>query len=147
LWADLEDAEHGAGPAARDWLLRAAEAPADPAWTCSRCSGNVPLWQPTCPHCAAFDTLQWRPAPLAADALVLDAKVSTGAAALARPEALPPRERLPPPAPPADAGAASIPAIEIVPPAAADAAEAPLVLSMPPDVPVIRPDDQPRRSR
>lgn len=133
LWAELEDAEHGPGPAARDWLLRAADAPADPAWTCTRCAGHVPLWQPTCPHCGGFDTLQWRPAPLAPDALVLDAKAATGAAALARPEALPPRERLAPPLPAAAPSAAVAQPSESIDP--------PLVLPPPPDVPVIRPDD------
>jgi HemY protein len=147
LWAELEDAEHGPGPAARDWLLRATGAPADPAWTCSRCSGHASLWQPTCPHCGSFDTLQWQPAPLAPDALALDAKVASGAAALARPEVLPPRERLAAPIRSAEinrgSGAA---AAEITPPpAAGEPADLPVVLPMPPDVPVIRPESRPSR--
>ncbi len=142
LWAELEDAEHGPGPAARDWLMQAANAPADPAWTCSRCSGSLPLWQPTCPHCAAFDTLQWRPAPLAPDALALDAKAASGAAALARPEVLPPRARLAPPPPPAPEpkrnGGSTV---EVTPPpAGGEPADFPVAMPMPPDVPVIRPE-------
>ncbi len=42
LMAALEEAEHGDGAAARTWLTRAAEAPADPVWICNSCGGAPP---------------------------------------------------------------------------------------------------------
>mgnify|MGYP003343778120 CR=1 FL=1 len=60
LWAELEDAEHGPGLAAREWLLRASNAPMDPMWVCSSCGQGQPSWRPTCPYCGKFDSLEWR---------------------------------------------------------------------------------------
>lgn len=73
LRARLEDAEHGDARAARQWLERAAAAPADPAWTCGACGAVAPEWSAVCGHCGEFDTVAWTPPPrvsvLTADAL------------------------------------------------------------------------------
>jgi len=60
LMAALEEAEHGDGTAARSWLARAAEAPADPVWICNSCGAESRDWQPLCPRCRAFDSLTWQ---------------------------------------------------------------------------------------
>ncbi len=73
LMARLEDGERGDGTAVRRWLMLAAEAPADPAWTCDRCGTQTGEWQARCAHCGAIDSLVWRtaahPAPLTLAAL------------------------------------------------------------------------------
>jgi HemY protein len=58
LMARLE-AEGGDTAAERAWLLRAATAPADPAWVCASCGVPAPAWTPKCPHCGEFATLAW----------------------------------------------------------------------------------------
>ncbi len=63
LWADLEEAEHGDGAAARDWLRRAALADADPAWVCDSCGNAVGNWSAICGNCGGFDTFHWRRPP------------------------------------------------------------------------------------
>lgn len=86
LWAELEDAEHGPGVAAREWLARTAMGPPDPGWTCSRCAQTSPEWRPACPYCRAFDSLQWRKAaPRASAVLSISARPGAVAAVLARP--------------------------------------------------------------
>lgn len=60
LMARLEEGEHGPGVAARDWLDLAAAGAADPDWICAACGAESREWQPLCPACGAFDTLQWR---------------------------------------------------------------------------------------
>ncbi|MFQ6018606.1 MAG: heme biosynthesis protein HemY [Kiloniellaceae bacterium] len=63
LMAELEEAEHGDAGAARAWLVRAAEAPADPGWVCGACGAVADAWSPRCGACAAFDALAWRRPP------------------------------------------------------------------------------------
>jgi len=63
LRARLEEAEHGDSRAARQWLERAATAPADPAWTCGTCGAVASEWSAVCGHCGAFDTVAWAPPP------------------------------------------------------------------------------------
>ena len=46
---------------ARNWLVRARQAPGDPAWFCRACSAMSPEWSGACPHCGVFDSLEWRP--------------------------------------------------------------------------------------
>jgi HemY protein len=60
LMAELEEREHGDGAAARAWLGRAAAAPPDPIYVCRNCAAESLAWQPLCPRCRAFDTLDWR---------------------------------------------------------------------------------------
>ncbi len=43
----------------RDWLVRAAAAPPDPAWTCSACGAETEAWSALCPACGAFATIDW----------------------------------------------------------------------------------------
>jgi HemY protein len=71
LFVELEEKDKHA-EAAQEWLRKAADAAADEAWQCGRC-GHVPeAWSPVCPHCGAFDSLEWtRPhavSPLATSA-------------------------------------------------------------------------------
>lgn len=63
LMARLEEGERGDPAKVRRWLISAAEAPADPAWTCERCGTPTGEWQARCGHCGAFDSLIWRGLP------------------------------------------------------------------------------------
>jgi HemY protein len=60
LMARLEEAEHGAGPGAREWLDRAVSAMPDPRYLCASCAGESLEWRSLCPHCGSFDALAWR---------------------------------------------------------------------------------------
>ena len=60
LMARLEEGEGGGDVAIRRWLVAAAEAPADPAWTCDKCGTVAAAWSARCDHCASFDSLLWR---------------------------------------------------------------------------------------
>ncbi len=59
LMAELEEREFGDGAATREWLVRAAAAPSDPAWLCRDCGTQCDAWDPLCPACAALGTLYW----------------------------------------------------------------------------------------
>jgi HemY protein len=104
LMAHLEEGEGTDPAAARRWLISAAAAPADPAWTCDKCGTIAAAWQARCPHCRQFDSLVWRTTPRPA-ALAFDGSLPTvpalaaPAAANAAPEA--PVANAEPPAPPA----------------------------------------------
>ncbi len=66
LLAELEEAEHGDGAAARRALERAGFARPDETWTCRDCGARALDWTPLCPGCQAFDTLEWAsPRPIA----------------------------------------------------------------------------------
>ncbi len=69
LMAEIEDAARDDAAAARQWLLRAAMAEADPAWTCESCGTAAPEWRAVCAKCGAFDTAVWR-APALSPALI-----------------------------------------------------------------------------
>ena len=63
LHARLEE-EEGADPAAaRSWLAKASEAPADPAWICGACGAAHGEWRAICGHCGAFDRIVWSARP------------------------------------------------------------------------------------
>jgi len=79
LMAELEEAEHGDGAAARAWLTRAAEAPKGPAWVCGSCGALAPRWSARCAACGTFDALAWQPPPRVAPALVEAPAAPTGA--------------------------------------------------------------------
>ncbi|MFO1059715.1 MAG: heme biosynthesis HemY N-terminal domain-containing protein [Dongiaceae bacterium] len=102
--ARLEESEGGDAAAVRRWLLRAAEAPADPSWICESCGLSTGDWRARCPHCGAFDALRWRTAPRPAAAL-LPPGDSLGALVPVTP-ALPPAAAVPasPPPPPRPPG-------------------------------------------
>jgi HemY protein len=60
MMARLEEAEHGLGAEAREWLDRAVTAMPDPRYVCASCGGESLEWRSLCPHCGSFDTLSWR---------------------------------------------------------------------------------------
>lgn len=60
LMAAIEEAEHGDGAAATEWLRRAESAEPDPTWVCRTCGTQVEEWGAHCPACQAFDSLEWR---------------------------------------------------------------------------------------
>jgi HemY protein len=68
IMARLEEAEHGGGVGAREWLDRAVTAMPDPRYVCASCGGESAQWRSLCPHCASFDTLAWRTPAWAAPA-------------------------------------------------------------------------------
>ena len=69
LMAELEAKESGDPSAGRDWLLRAADAPDDPAWVCESCGAVAADWQGWCRNCGAFDSYAWRTPMRAVDSL------------------------------------------------------------------------------
>jgi HemY protein len=85
LMAHLEEGEGADPAAARRWLIAAASAAADPAWTCERCGTIASAWSARCAHCRHFDSLVWRATPRPA-ALALDGGLPV-VAALAPPVA------------------------------------------------------------
>ncbi len=92
LMAELEEAEHGDLPAARQWLARATTtATQDAAYVCAACGGEVASWTSLCPHCRSFDSIEWRPpgrAPvphLQAASEMMPALPVPGSSSIARP--------------------------------------------------------------
>ncbi len=79
MMAELEEAEHDDGDAARRWLQRAGVAKPDEAWVCRDCGAQSVSWTPLCGKCQAFDTLEWR-SPSRIGALVLESAVAGEAA-------------------------------------------------------------------
>jgi HemY protein len=70
LMAELAEAEHRDAAAAKSWLGKAADAVAEPLYVCPDCGAETHRWDPLCPHCRAFDRLEWRTPPRAAAASV-----------------------------------------------------------------------------
>jgi len=60
LLAELEEREKGDADAARDWLMKATDAPAGERWVCERCATPSDDWAAFCPSCGAWDSLAWR---------------------------------------------------------------------------------------
>ena len=63
MMAELEESETGDGMRAREWLMRASLAGADPAWVCDDCGNTVAAWSALCGKCGAFDGFVWRVPP------------------------------------------------------------------------------------
>ncbi|MBC8158304.1 MAG: heme biosynthesis protein HemY [Alphaproteobacteria bacterium] len=63
LMAELEEAEHSDMVAAREWLVRAANAEPDPTWVCTNCGNAANSWTALCGSCGGFDTFQWHRPP------------------------------------------------------------------------------------
>ncbi|SDG30249.1 HemY protein [Limimonas halophila] len=63
LMAELEERQHDDREAARQWLRRAADAPADPAWVCTHCGTVAHQWYGQCPQCDTFDSFAWQSPP------------------------------------------------------------------------------------
>lgn len=76
LLAELEERENDDRDAARAWLRRATEAPADPGWICGACGAVATEWHATCSHCGAFDRFDWRTPARVLDAVGAPAAVA-----------------------------------------------------------------------
>jgi len=60
MMAEVEERAGGDPARVREWLQRAAEAPADRAWRCHACGAHHETWHSVCGSCGAFGTLNWR---------------------------------------------------------------------------------------
>ncbi len=94
LMAELEEAEHADMIAAREWLVRAANAKPDPAWVCEDCGNAASTWTALCGGCGGFDSFRWHRPPRVpgmiappgeAPKLVTDEKVDNEPAKLSSP--------------------------------------------------------------
>ncbi len=94
LMAELEEAEHADMIAAREWLVRAANAKPDPAWVCEDCGNAANTWTALCGGCGGFDSFRWHRPPRVpgmiappgeAPKLVTDEKVDNEPAKLSSP--------------------------------------------------------------
>ncbi|EKE76898.1 heme biosynthesis protein HemY [Oceanibaculum indicum] len=65
LMASVVESEYGDVAKTRDWLAKAAAAPADPVWICGNCGAQAERWHAVCGHCGAFDSQEWRLPPRA----------------------------------------------------------------------------------
>ena len=63
LLAYIAQAERGDAVQARGFLDRAANAPADPAWTCGDCGATSASWTVSCGNCGHFAILTWKQPP------------------------------------------------------------------------------------
>jgi len=80
--AELAERQNDDREAARGWLRKATEAPADPAWLCTTCGAMADDWQAVCGHCGTFDGFAWQTPPRAGATLAADetlARLETGA--------------------------------------------------------------------
>lgn len=71
LLAYIAQAERGDAAQARNFLERAGNAPADPAWTCSDCGATSGSWTVSCGNCGHFATLTWKQPPRVSALVVL----------------------------------------------------------------------------
>lgn len=60
MMAELEEQENKDLEKAREWLVRAGAAPADPMWVCEACGNAVQSWTAHCGNCHAFDGYRWK---------------------------------------------------------------------------------------
>ncbi len=60
MMAELEESENADSARAREWLVRASDAAADPAWVCDHCGNAVGEWSVVCGKCEDFDSFDWR---------------------------------------------------------------------------------------
>lgn len=60
LLADLEETANADAAAARNWIIKSAEAPQDPLWICASCGRQERNWTAHCPTCETFDSQSWR---------------------------------------------------------------------------------------
>jgi HemY protein len=63
MTAELEESENDDPALAREWLMRASTAGADPAWVCDHCGNSVGQWSVVCGKCESFDSFRWRTPP------------------------------------------------------------------------------------
>ncbi len=69
LMAELAERENGDHETARRWLIRAADAPSEPAWVCGTCGAVAAEWHARCDHCNSFDSFAWQTPPRILDEL------------------------------------------------------------------------------
>jgi len=110
----LAESEAGDLEAGRRWRERAAHLAAAPLWTCALCGATAGEWQPRCPTCGGFDSLQWRPGPLGLAPIeaprVIEMRVVESVVLppdAVTPEPPPPEPPAAPPPPPASTPAAA----------------------------------------
>lgn len=60
MMAELEEQENKDLEKAREWLVRAGVAPADPMWVCESCGNAVHTWTAHCGNCRSFDGYRWK---------------------------------------------------------------------------------------
>lgn len=58
--AELEQLDGRHDVTAREWLELAAEARPGPGWHCDACGYKAVDWNPLCPSCQSFNTIDWR---------------------------------------------------------------------------------------
>ena len=66
MMAELVETENGDMTGAREWLRKATEAAANPAWVCQTCGDVSADWSAVCGKCNGFDTKAWQTPPQAA---------------------------------------------------------------------------------
>jgi HemY protein len=107
LMAAIERGQGAPDEVVRGWLAKALVASRGPQWVCGACTHIHAGWAPVCENCGAFDTLDWRTPPHAADSNIADSAMlpliigpsPAPAAAPApppQPESAPPRQRTAP---------------------------------------------------
>ncbi|MDV7340861.1 heme biosynthesis HemY N-terminal domain-containing protein [Terasakiella sp. A23] len=65
LQAQLVETENGDMAGAREWLRKATEAAANPAWVCQSCGDVSADWSAVCGKCGGFDSKKWQTPPQA----------------------------------------------------------------------------------
>ena len=67
LMAAVERGQGAPDEVVRGWLAKALVASRGPQWVCGNCTHIHGAWAPVCENCGAFDTLDWKTPPHAAD--------------------------------------------------------------------------------
>ena len=67
LLAAVERGQGAPDEVVRGWLAKALVASRGPQWVCGNCTHIHGAWAPVCENCGAFDTLDWKTPPHAAD--------------------------------------------------------------------------------
>lgn len=104
LMAAIERGSGESDEVVRGWLAKALGASRGPQWVCTKCNHVHAHWEPVCETCGAFDTLDWRTPPHAADTHIADSAmlpliIGAGAGAAAAPAPEPEPEPTPEPDP------------------------------------------------
>lgn len=64
IMAAIERGEGADDHVVRAWLAKALSVGRGPQWVCDNCQHIHASWSPVCEHCASFDTLSWKEAPV-----------------------------------------------------------------------------------
>ena len=70
--AAIERGQGAPDAVVRGWLAKALVASRGPQWVCGNCTHVHAAWVPVCENCGAFDTLDWKTPPHAADTSLAD---------------------------------------------------------------------------